>query len=99
MEFIVFLKQTPTSKGIFLQIVESYYDNGVSRQRVIEKIGYVEDLSSTLDNPITFYRNKAKQMTAEKLSSNEALSINMNATMDLDENSYHNVGYVILNEI
>lgn len=96
----MFLKQTPTSKGIFLQIVESYYDNGVSRQRVIEKIGYVEDLSSTLDNPIAFYRNKAKQMTAEKkLSSNEALSINMNATMNLDENSYHNVGYVILNEI
>lgn len=41
----MFLKQTPTSKGIFLQIVESYYDNGASRKRVIEKIRSLDQLT------------------------------------------------------
>lgn len=96
----MFLKQTATSNGIFLQIVESFYDNGVSRQRVIEKIGYLNDLSSQHEDPIAFFKEKAKQMTIEKKqSSNDSLTIDMNASMALNEQSYFNIGYVILKQI
>lgn len=96
----MFLKQTPTSKGTFLQIVESFYDNGISRQRVIKKLGYLEDLSSTYDDPISFFKNEAKQLTANKNnSSNDSLLIDMNSSMTLDESSYYNVGYAILTEL
>lgn len=96
----MFLKQTATSNGIFLQIVESFYDNGVSRQRVIEKIGYLNDLSSQHEDPIAFFKKKAKQMTIEKKqSSNDSLTIDMNASMALNEQSYFNIGYVILKQI
>lgn len=57
----MFLKQTPTSKGIFLQIVESYYDNGISRQRVIEKIEYLDQLYSIHDDPISFSKIKLRK--------------------------------------
>lgn len=96
----MFLKQTPTSKGIFLQIVESYYDNGVSRQRVIEKIGYLDQLNTIHDDPISFFKDKAKKMTLEKkTTSTDILSINMDTTMSLQEDSFFNIGYVVLNEI
>lgn len=96
----MFLKQTAASKGTFLQIVESYYDNGVSRQRVIEKVGYLNELQSQYDDPIAFFKNKAKQMTQDKkLSSNENLSIDMNSELTINEQSYFNVGYGILKEI
>lgn len=96
----MFLKQTLTSKGTFLQIVESFYDNGVSRQRVIEKVGYLENLYSVHDDPIAFFKNKAKQMTTDKKSSStDFLSIDLSVTMSLNENTCHNVGYVVLKEI
>lgn len=96
----MFLKQTSTPKGIFLQIVESYYDNGTSRQRVIEKIGYLHMLKAQYDDPIAFFKAKAKQMTDDKKSSNkDVITIDLNSTMPLDEHNFFNVGYVILNEI
>lgn len=96
----MFLKQTPTSKGIFLQLVESYYDNGISRQKVIEKIGYLESLKLHYDDPVAFFKEKAKKMTLDKKRvSSESISINMNDTMSLHENSFFNVGYVLLYSI
>lgn len=96
----MFLKQTPTAKGTFLQIVESYYDKGVSRQRVVEKIGYIEQLKSQYDDPVAFFKAKARQMTNDKKTSNkDVISIDMDSVMNLDENNFFNIGYVILNEL
>ncbi|NBL00303.1 MAG: IS1634 family transposase [Erysipelotrichia bacterium] len=96
----MFLKQTPTSRGKFLQIVESYYDNGVSRQRVIEKVGYLNDLKDHYDDPIHFFKEKAKQMTKEKKNSqSEEFTIDLSLTMNLNENASLNVGYGILKRI
>lgn len=98
--FLMFLKQTPTAKGTFLQIVESFYDNGTSRQRVIEKIGYLDELKSQHDDPVAFFKAKAKQMTLDKKTSNkEVITIDMDSSMTLGENNYFNVGYVVLNEL
>lgn len=96
----MFLKQTPTPKGTFLQIVESYYDNGVSRQRVIEKVGYLNDLQSQYDDPIAFFKDKAKRLTAEKKSSqNDELKIDLSTKLDMHADSLLNVGYGILKRL
>ena len=96
----MFLKQTPTPKGTFLQIVESYYDNGVSRQRVIEKVGYLDDLQSQYDDPIAFFKDKAKRLTAEKKSSqNDELKIDLSTKLDMHADSLLNVGYGILKRL
>lgn len=96
----MFLKQTNSPKGKFLQIVESYYDNGVSRQRVIEKVGYLDDLKSQYNDPVAFFKDKAKQLTIEKKNSqNEQFTIDLSSAMDLNEDSFLNVGYGILKRI
>lgn len=93
----MFLKQTPTSKGIFLQLVESYYDNGSSKQRVIEKLGYIDDLKRSYDDPVSFFKAQAKQRTLDKKKhSSESFSIDMDSTMSIHEFSFFNVGYLVL---
>ena len=59
------LKQCRYKNGkIFLEIVDSVYlkSKGYSKPVVIEKIGYLDELEKTYKDPISFFKNKAKQM-------------------------------------
>ena len=50
----MFVKQTRTAKGTYLQIVESYRDKNVSRQKIIKKLGYLDDLKQEHDDPLAY---------------------------------------------
>ncbi len=61
----VFLRKQNLKNGIYLSFVESTYSStkrNVS-QRVIQKIGYVEELKKTYVNPIEHFEDEAKKMS------------------------------------
>ena len=50
----------------FMQYVESYRDiNSIPKQRVVEKIGYVDDFLDKYDDPIAHFRNEAKSRSVK----------------------------------
>ena len=92
----MFLKKSKYKNGrTFLSIVEAYRDeNGKPKQRLIQKIGYLDDFTDKYDDPIAHFTDVAKNMTDEaKNDSNISLAIDMNATID-DGYNLFNVGYL-----
>ena len=65
----MYLKKTKTSKGrIFLQIVNGYRDqDGKSRQEVIKKVGFLDELIDDYSDPIEHFTQLAKDMTERDL--------------------------------
>ena len=96
----MFLKKTPNKKGIYLAIAESYYENGKSKQRTIKPLGYLEDLKLQYPDPITHFKEVAKQLTDEKnLNKNNSITIDLTAKMENTEDNLKNVGYGILKDL
>lgn len=68
--------------------------------RTVEALGSLEDLKKIYDDPIAHFKEVAKQRTAEKKkSSTVSIEIDLNATMDVDEDNLKNVGYGILKQL
>ena len=68
--------------------------------RTVEALGSLEDLKKIYDDPIAHFREVAKQRTAEKKkSSTVSIEIDLNETMDVDEDNLKNVGYGILKQL
>lgn len=88
----------------YLAIYESYRDdNNIPRSRSVKKIGFLDELVNTYDDPVLHFTNVAKQMTIDKKNdSSLSLSIDLNASIDTGFNLL-NVGYLpykyIYNEI
>ena len=89
----MFLKVAKFKNGrSFLSIVEGYREDGKVKQRVIKKIGFLDELEKNYEDPVQHFKNLAKKMTADaKADSTFSLSI--------DLNSYIDNGYNCLNVI
>ena len=95
----MFLKISPTRSGkTFLSFVQGYRDeSGKVKQKTIEKIGYLDDLKKQYDDPVSHFKEIAKQRNNEEI--NELVIKNL-STKTIDENSCtKNLGYVILKKI
>jgi transposase len=55
-----------------LKIVEAYRLNGKPKQRMIQDLGYLDELQKLYPDPIAHFRNVAQQMTAEKKAHKES---------------------------
>lgn len=98
----MFLRQTKKPKGTYLAIVENIYDSRLkkNRQRTIQGIGYLEDLKAKYDDPISYFSNLADRMSIEKkLSAVTTLAIDMNSTLNEQEDNSLNVGYFALKQL
>lgn len=95
----VFLKACPGYKGkIYLSFVQGYRDEfGNSKQKTIEKLGYLEDLKNMYDDPIAHFKEVAKQRNAELMSEYTIKNLN---TQTIELNSKpKNLGYAVLKKI
>jgi transposase len=96
----MFLKKTKTEKGrIFLQIVEGYRnEKGQTAHEVIERIGYLDDLTDQYDDPIAHFTALAKEMTQDRISSDRVV---FDHKKELEENtsSFRNIGYLAFKPI
>lgn len=98
----MYLRKISRPKGIYLAIQESYYDSSSkqSRTRTVQSLGYLEDLKSEYEDPISFFTQKALEMTEQKKKEkNIAITIDSQEKMGTDTNEIRNVGYGVLKEL
>lgn len=91
----MYLKACPGYKNkIYLSFVQGYRDeSGKTKQKTIEKIGYLEDLKKIYDDPIAHFKEIAKQRNAEEV--NELVIKNINTKIIDESNPRKNLGYII----
>jgi len=85
----------------YLSIVRGYQDkNGVSRHKTVQKVGYLDELEKTMEDPVAYYTELAKKLEQE-YSAESALSVTVNADERLSPNKsdLKNFGYIALSKI
>ena len=94
----MYLRKSLSNGKIYLSFVQGYRDeSGKVKQKTIEKIGYLDDLKKQYDDPVSHFKEIAKQRNNEEI--NELVIKNL-STKTIDENSCtKNLGYVILKKI
>lgn len=95
----MYLRACPSHKGkIYLSFVQGYRDEqGKVKQKTIRKLGYLDDLKKQYDDPISHFKQIAKQKSNEEVKEYTIKNLN---TKTIDENtSRKNLGYIILKKI
>lgn len=92
-------KQKQKNGDLYLAIKEKYHVPGAgSRERTVEKIGYLSELQEKYDDPVAYYPQYAKDLTRKKKEEEEkqTVSIDMTETLEIGTMDTCNVGYGIL---
>ena len=93
----MYVKQSKSHGKIYLSFVEAYRINGKVRQKTIEKIGFLEDLNKEFDDPLTHFKEIAKQKSKEEI--NEYTIKNLKTKIIDNSSKSKNLGYIALREI
>lgn len=94
----VFLRKSISNGKIYLSFVQGYRDeNGKVKQKTVEKIGYLDDLKKDYDDPISHFKEIAKQKNKEEVT--ELVIKNINTKTIEKNNVQKNLGYSILKTI
>lgn len=85
----------------YLQIVHGYRNNeGKSRSKTIESIGYLDELKKVYDDPIAHFEQVAKQMEDERLENDEIIiKFKAKDRIEKDEKNRKNFGHVVFNKV
>ena len=92
-----FLKQSTYSRGLYLQIYESYHDKNTktSRHKCYKKLGYVSDLiNDKVSDPVSYYKNEAKKLNDKRNKELEEMKIKK-----IGEDPTRNFGYFIVKDL
>lgn len=93
----MFVKQNKSHKGILLTYTIGYRKDGKVKHKNIETIGYLEDLKKKYDDPISHFKEIAKQRSNSEI--NELVIKNLKSKT-IDDNSHSkNLGYIILKKV
>ena len=100
----MYVKINKTSSGRRkLDYYRSYRDEeGKSRQKFVERIGFIDELEKEFDDPVTHFRAEALRLTKlqqEQGGIPNSISLNKDATVDIGSRSRFNVGYSALQNI
>ena len=92
-----FLKKSTYTRGLYLQIYESYFDKKTktSRHKCYKKLGYVIDLKSEkITDPVAFYRNEVEKLNKKRRQELEEMKI-----QKISDNPTRNFGYFIVKDL
>lgn len=92
-------KQKQKNGDLYLAIKEKYHVPGVgSRERTVEKIGYVSELRKKYEDPVAYFSQYTKGLTRKKKeeTKKQTLTIDMTETLEIGTMDTRNVGYGIL---
>lgn len=91
-------KQKKPNGDLYLSIREKYHVPKVgSRERTVESFGYLSELKKTIDDPIAYYTQYAKDLTAKaKSEKTKNISIDTNEKLSIGTDDTKNVGYCML---
>ena len=94
----LFLKTAKFKNGkVYLSIVDGYRSNGKVKQKVYQKLGYLEDLKKKIGDPILYYK---KYIDNLKKESSSKITTTFDTRQDNDfEDDTFNIGYAYLKKI
>lgn len=100
----MFLKKTPNKSGrINLAIVDGYYDKATkkTKHKVIESMGYLDELEKQYDDPIDYFTKRAKKLTEEKKARQAPINFTFydSDRLCVGDNLRKNFGYAALSKI
>lgn len=100
----MFLKKTPNKSGrINLAIVDGYYDKATkkTKHKVIESLGYLDELEKQYDDPIDYFTKRAKKLTEEKKAKQAPINFTFydSDRLCVGDNLRKNFGYAALSKI
>ena len=98
----MYLKIAKKEKGMYLTIVEKYWDKDkkCSREKTAKIIGYLDSSSDNYNELVSSYKKEAAEMTKKnKEDSNSNISINLNEELPDNYDDLKNIGYVIFKYI
>ncbi len=98
----MYLKVAKKEKGMYLTIVEKYWDKTkkCSREKTAEIIGYLDPNSDDYADKVSYYKQKANEMTKKKKEDSSVdISIDLNETLPDSYDDSKNIGYVIFKYI
>ena len=93
----MFVKQNRSHKGILLTYTIGYRENGKVKHKNIQTIGYLEDLKKKFDDPISHFKELAKQKSNNDV--NEITIKNLSSKTIDNSSDSKNLGYIILKNI
>jgi len=94
----LFLKVSKFKNGkTYLSIVDGYRANGKVKQKVYQKLGYLDDLKKQFDDPITHYKNYVNELKLE-FETKITTTFNIKQDNDFDDDTF-NIGYSYLKKI
>lgn len=91
-------KQKKPNGDIYLSIREKYHVPKVgSREKTVQSLGYLSALKKTMDDPIAYYTQYAKELTSKKDSEKaKTITIDTSEKLSIGTDDVRNVGYGIL---
>lgn len=94
----LFIKKYKYPNGkVYLSIVDGYRSNGKVKQKVYQKLGYLEDLKNKIDDPISYYKKYVDNLKKESPSK---IITTFDTRQDNDfEDDTFNIGYAYLKKI
>lgn len=96
----IFLKKSKYKNGkVFLSIVDGYRDEHKKvKQKVVKKLGYLEDLEKLYDDPIEHFQKEIQDMKNKDIF-NIPNNLSKDELLPIDGNNLKNLGYVFLKKI
>lgn len=80
-----------------LSIVHAYRENGKSKHKVIQNLGYLEDYLDQYDDPVEHFKKLAREMSETDV--NERLEIVLSERLADDCNNRKNLGYAFVKAV
>lgn len=88
----MYLKQSKSNGKIYLSFVQGYRQDGKVKQKTVEKLGYLEDLKKEYSDPITHFKQVAKERTKSE-AIRKTLEVNLLAKLPDQSALRKNLGY------
>ena len=99
----MFLVQEKRKNGIYLVIMQSYRDpeTKATKKKRIKNLGYLHDLEKEYTDPISHFKQVARDMTEEKKQKESPYHVLLDPVkpMSVDSDLLKNFGYVALSKI
>jgi hypothetical protein len=99
----MFLKRSHYKNGrTYLSISEGYRENGRVRTRTVEKCGYLDVLEKEYEDPIGYFKKRAKALSEKKAARNEPVALEFYPAEKIDlhaTGNVKNIGHVALSRI
>lgn len=94
-------KQKKKTGDVYLAIKEKYHVPGKgSREKTVERIGYLSELKDQYEDPIAHFTQYAKDLTkAKSEEKKKTIEIDTSSVLEPGEDNVCNVGYVVLKEL